>query len=171
VQKLIKHDITVYASHTNLDIASGGVNDILAHKLNVLDVQPLGQTASENLFKLVIHVPKSHTRKVREALGTEGAGFIGDYSHCTFQTEGVGTFKQLDGTNPFIGEKGKMAFVEEDKLETIIKEADISSILKTLNEVHPYEEVAYDLYPVKQTGQTFSFGRIGKLAEAATLGD
>src|SRR5699024_11515605 len=80
-----------------------------------------------------------------EALGTAGAGFIGDYSHCTFQTEGVGTFKPLDGTNPFIGEKGKMAFVEEDKLETIIKEADISSILKTLNEVHPYEEVAYDL--------------------------
>lgn len=171
VQKLIKHDITVYASHTNLDIASGGVNDILAHKLNVLDVQPLVQTASENLFKLVIHVPKSHTRKVREALGTAGAGFIGDYSHCTFQTEGVGTFKPLDGTNPFIGEKGKMAFVEEDKLETIIKEADISSILKTLNEAHPYEEVAYDLYPVKQTGQTFGLGRIGKLAEAATLGD
>src|SRR5699024_12476525 len=79
VQKLIKHDITVYASHTNLDIASGGVNDILAHKLNVLDVQPLAQTASENLFKLVAHVPKSHTRKVREALRTEGAGFIGDY--------------------------------------------------------------------------------------------
>src|SRR5699024_593905 len=75
------------------------------------------------------------------------------------------------GTNPFIGEKGKMAFVEEDKLETIIKEADISSILKTLNEAHPYEEVAYDLYPVKQTGQTFGLGRIGKLAEAATLGD
>src|SRR5699024_3836495 len=113
----------------------------------------------------------SHTEKVREALGTAGAGFIGNYSHCTFQTEGVGTFKPLDGTDPFIGQKGKMAFVEEDKLETIIKEANISSILKILNEVHPYEEVAYDLYPVKQTGQTFGLGRIGTLGEETTLGN
>src|SRR5699024_8180263 len=119
---------TVYASHTNLDIASGGVNDILAHKLNVLDVQPLVQTASENLFKLVIHVPKSHTRKVREALGTAGAGIIGDYSHCTFQSNGVGTLIPLDITKLFFGEKCKMAFVEEDKLENIMKETSISLI-------------------------------------------
>src|SRR5699024_4716211 len=75
VEKIIKQDMSVYSSHTNRDNASGGVNDILAHRINVLDVQPLVQKAAENLYKLVIHVTRSHTRKVREALGTAGAGF------------------------------------------------------------------------------------------------
>lgn len=171
IQKLIKHEITVYAAHTNLDIANGGVNDILTQRLCLNDTKPLVETGAETLLKLIVHVPKSHTNEVREALGTAGAGFIGNYSHCTFQTTGTGTFKPLEGTNPYIGEKESLTFVEEDQLETIIKETDVTATIKSLKEAHPYEEVAYDLYPVKQTAEAYGLGRIGILNKAVTLGD
>nr|WP_318036183.1 Nif3-like dinuclear metal center hexameric protein [Halobacillus amylolyticus] len=106
IKKLIQYDIAVYAAHTNLDVASGGVNDVMAELLQMKDVKPLIETEKEVLVKLVVFVPEDYADDLRNALGEAGAGHIGAYSHCTFQSAGQGTFKPLDGTSPFIGSQG-----------------------------------------------------------------
>ena len=169
IKKLIENGITVYAAHTNLDIAHGGVNDLLSDALGVEQKDHLVKTYEETLYKLVVYVPKSHAEDVRIALGDNGFGHIGDYSHCSFNTEGTGTFMPLEGTNPFIGEKAKIAYVEEEKIETVVKETDVQKAISVVKEHHPYEEVAYDLYQLAQKGMSYGLGVVGRLKEKMTL--
>src|SRR5690625_2017901 len=169
VQKLLQHDITVYSAHTNLDIANGGINDMLCDMLNVCETKPLIERMHESLYKLIVFVPQSHAEKVRDALSEGGAGHIGNYSHCTFQAEGQGTFKPLEGTDPFIGTKGNLEFVDEIKIESIVPEQNLSSTIHAKIKAHPYEEVAYDIYPLENKGTTYGLGRVGKLAEKVNL--
>lgn len=171
IKKLMDHEITVYAAHTNLDIAKGGVNDLLCDALNIPLRKPLVDIKSEKLLKLAVFVPHSHADRVRDALGKAGAGFIGNYSHCTFQTEGQGTFMPMEGTDPFIGSTNKLEFVDEYKIETIIEEKDKHQIVTAMQKAHPYEEVAYDLYPLQNSGQRYGLGRIGSLQERLSLKD
>src|SRR5690625_385675 len=169
LQKLLKHNITVYSSHTNLDMASGGVNDVLANLLQLNNLQPLADLKYESLYKIVVYVPKSHAEDVREALSRGGAGHIGNYSHCTFQTAGEGTFKPLEGTDPFIGEKGKIEYVSEYKIESIVPQNHLSKAISEMIAAHPYEEVAYDIIPLENKGESVGLGRIGTLKEKQTL--
>src|SRR5699024_1385996 len=169
VQKLIKHDITVYAIHTNLDIAENGVNDMLADKLRLNDVKPFIPFSNEKLYKLIVFVPVDYVDDLRNAMSEAGAGHIGNYSHCTYQSPGKGTFKPLEGTNPFIGEKGTLEYVDEYKLETIVPESVLSKVLQAMEQSHPYEEVAYDLYELAQKGKQYGLGPIGTLDEKKTL--
>ena len=163
VASLLKANIVVYAAHTNLDIATGGVNDILAAKLNLQDAQPLAVSYTEKMCKLVVFVPRSHMEVVRRAISEAGAGHVGNYSHCTFSSNGTGSFLPLDGAQPFIGENGVMEYVEEARLETIMPEKISRRVLKAMLNVHPYEEVAYDLYPLLNSGHSLGLGRVGKL--------
>lgn len=169
IKKLIEHNITVYAAHTNLDIAHGGVNDLLSDALQLTNKTHLVTTYKEKLFKLMVYVPKTHADSLRQALGDEGFGYIGQYSHCSFNTEGTGTFMPREGSDPFIGSEDKVAFVEELKIETLIQEKDIQRALQTVHKHHPYEEVAYDLYPLSQHGEQFGIGAIGSLENSTTL--
>src|SRR5690625_1433380 len=169
IQKLIKHDITVYAAHTNLDIAHGGVNDLLSDALQLQNKSHLIKTSATSLYKLVVYVPDTHVEKVRQALGDNGYGHIGDYSHCSFNTDGTGTFKPLEGTDPFIGEQDSIAYVNETKIETVVKEADLQKALQVVKAHHPYEEVAYDIYKLVQEDETFGLGVVGMLLENMTL--
>lgn len=169
VRKLIKHDITVYASHTNLDIAEGGVNDLLAEKIGIENVQPMVVTHEEPLYKLAVFTPVDHVNEVVDALSEAGAGHIGNYSHCTFQAPGTGTFKPLEGANPYIGTQHKIERVEELKIETIVPETLLKKVVEAMLKAHPYEEVAYDIYPLKNEGKKFGLGRIGTLKEAVNL--
>ncbi|MBO8156063.1 MAG: Nif3-like dinuclear metal center hexameric protein [Bacillaceae bacterium] len=169
IEKLIKHNIAVYAAHTNLDIAEGGVNDLLMDELGIKEREILIEIDSEELVKLVVFVPETHQDEVREALGESGAGHIGMYSHCTFQTKGQGTFKPLEGTNPFIGKQGELEKVSEVRMETIVPVTRLGKVLKAMEESHPYEEVAYDLYPLKNKGKTYGLGRLGRLENPMTL--
>src|SRR5690625_2248621 len=169
IKKLLENDITVYASHTNLDIAEGGVNDLLCEALEITSTHTLLPVHEEKLFKLMVFVPQTHVEQVREALGDSGAGFIGNYSHCTFQTAGQGTFMPLEGTNPYIGEKGKLELVDELKIETVVKEKDIPTVVAAMKQAHPYEEVAYDLFPLSHVGQTFGLGRIVTLEKTVNV--
>lgn len=171
IKKLIQHDITVYAAHTNLDIAHGGVNDMLSDALELSNKNHLVTTHKESLYKLVVYVPETHAESVRIALGDNGLGHIGHYSHCSFNTNGTGTFKPLEGTDPFIGEKDKIAEVAEVKIETVIKEQDIQQALHIVEKNHPYEEVAYDLYHLAQDGETYGIGIVGQLDTPASLLD
>ncbi|MBP2626342.1 MAG: NGG1p interacting factor 3 protein [Firmicutes bacterium] len=160
---LLKANIAVYAAHTNLDIATGGVNDILVSKLNLQDAEPLTVSYSEKLYKLVVFVPSTHMEAVRRAISEAGAGHVGNYSHCTFSSNGTGSFLPLDGAQPFIGSNGVVEYVQEARLETIVPEKICRRVLKAMLKVHPYEEVAYDLYQLANSGHSLGLGRVGKL--------
>lgn len=169
--KLVKRDIAVFAAHTNLDTADGGVNDVLAALLSLDRVEPLTSTHQEPMVKLVVFVPRSHAEAVRMAIGEAGAGFIGKYSHCSFEVAGTGNFLPGESARPFIGKAGTMETVEEIRLETILPDKITRRVLKAMRAAHPYEEVAYDLYPLRNAGKSTGLGRIGALREALTLDD
>ena len=169
IAKCIKHDIAVYSAHTNLDIVGGGMNDWLAEALELEQTEVFIPMETEKLFKIAVYVPKTHANAVREALGDAGAGYIGNYSHCTFNIEGKGTFKPDSGAQPYIGEVGKLEVVDEIKIETIVAEAKLGVVIASMLKAHPYEEVAYDIYPLKNEGNAFGLGRIGTLSKKMTL--
>ncbi|WP_058307426.1 Nif3-like dinuclear metal center hexameric protein [Gracilibacillus massiliensis] len=169
IQKLIKHNISVYAAHTNLDVVKAGVNDLLAEKLEIENCKVLLPTVEDNLYKFIVYVPSTHIEKLTSAIGEAGAGHIGDYSHCSFRSQGEGAFKPLEGTNPFIGKQGEIEKVEEFKLETIIKKSQLSNVLQAAKKAHPYEEMAYDLVPLENKGNVQGLGRIGKLKQPVSL--
>ncbi|SEP89253.1 Nif3-like dinuclear metal center hexameric protein [Piscibacillus halophilus] len=169
IQKLIQHNISVYAAHTNLDIASSGVNDMLMNQLGIENTDILVETGEERLYKLVVFVPESHENQFRDALSEAGAGHIGNYSHCTFNTPGTGTFKPLDGTNPYIGSQGEIEKVLEVRMETVVPESILNNVIQVAKEAHPYEEMAYDVYPVKLSGTKRGLGRIGALSQTQSL--
>jgi len=158
---LLRAGIIVYAAHTNLDNAGGGVNDALAARLGLREVEVLRTTHREKYFKLVVFVPVTHTEAVRSALGKAGAGWIGNYSECTFQVPGTGTFRPLEGASPFIGKMGELEYVEEIRLETILPAGLAGPAVKAMLAAHPYEEVAYDLYPLANEGPARGTGRVG----------
>lgn len=168
---LIKHDIIVYSIHTNLDSAENGINEVLANKFKLLNTQILSKSYTEKLYKVAVYVPETHSDVVRKAMTDNGGGFIGNYSHCTFNTEGTGTFMPREGTNPFIGDINKMEYVKEAKIETIVGEERLGDLIKSMCEVHPYEEVAYDIYNVSNEGKQYGYGRIGELESEKTLYD
>ncbi|MGM8213726.1 Nif3-like dinuclear metal center hexameric protein [Virgibacillus sp. W0430] len=163
IHKCILNNISVYAAHTNLDIADNGVNDILCEQLDVQVIDHLIHLQNEQLVKLVVYIPTTHVDQLRNALGSQGAGHIGNYSHCTFQTEGNGTFKPLKGSTPYIGTENELETVSETKVETIVKKSDLSNVLLKMKEAHPYEEPAYDLYAMENKGKSIGLGRIGNL--------
>lgn len=165
IEKLLKHDISVYAAHTNLDVAKGGVNDLLAEALGLEKTEVLVPTYDTKLKKLVVFVPSSHEEEIRQVLGKAGAGSIGNYSHCTFTAEGTGRFMPGEQTNPFIGQTGKLEAVDEVRIETIVPEAILKKAVTAMLKAHPYEEVAYDVYPLDNKGETLGLGRIGTINE------
>lgn len=162
--KAIENKIAIYAIHTNLDNQLNGVNYEIAKRLNLKDLSIL-LPKSEKLTKLSVFIPETHAEIVTTKLFEAGAGHIGNYSNCSFQSKGIGSFKPSDQSNPFIGEKNKTALVEEVKLEIIVKNHQLQQVIRTLKDVHPYEEVAYDIIPIKNTDQTEGSGMIGYLNE------
>ena len=168
-EKLIKHDVAVYAAHTNLDVADGGVNDLLADALQLENQQILEQTYSENLMKLAVFVPDSHADRLRLELSKIGAGAIGDYDSCSFSTDGKGRFRPLEGADPFIGEIGEIEVTDEEKIEVVFPPSIKNKVLKAMLNVHPYEEPAYDLYTLAVETDQMGLGRVGTLNEPMTL--
>ncbi len=170
IEKLLKHDIAVYAAHTNLDVANGGVNDLLATALGLKNPEVLVPTYVTKLKKIVVFVPSSHAEEIRKVLGITGAGFVGNYSHCSFSSEGTGRFLPGENTNPHIGHQGRLESVDEVRIETIVPEQLLKRVVTAMVKAHPYEEVAYDVYPVENKGEVLGLGRIGTIDEM-TLGE
>ncbi|MFD2925993.1 Nif3-like dinuclear metal center hexameric protein [Halobacillus naozhouensis] len=171
ISKLLQHDITVYAAHTDLDVAAGGVNDVMADLLELEDLVPMIETGQDDLVKLAVFVPEDYADTLRNAISEAGAGHLGAYSHCTFQSKGQGTFIPLEGTDPFIGKQGELERVDEYRLETIFPKSRLSAVLDAMNHAHPYEEAAYDLYPVLNNGEKRGVGRVGTLSKELTLSE
>ena len=168
-EKLIKNDIAVYAAHTNLDVAPGGVNDLLADALQLQYTKILDETYKENLMKLAVFVSENEADELREALAKAGAGQLGDYSNCSFSTEGKGRFKPLADADPFIGTPGEQEIVAEEKIEVVFPASKKARVLKAMFNAHPYEEPAYDLFHLDVVAEKQGLGRIGSLKEPMTL--
>ncbi len=164
VIKAIKNDISIFAIHTNLDNVSQGVNGALAKKIGLKNTRVLSAKTGE-LNKLVVFCPQTHAEEVRNSMLEAGAGHIGNYSHCSFNAVGKGSFKAGEGANPFVGEIEKIHFENEVRIETILPKRMISRVMDAMLAVHPYEEVAYDIYPLANTSENIGSGMIGNLDE------
>lgn len=169
IEKCIKNDIAVYAAHTNLDVAPGGVNDLLADQLDLQDVQVMEPTLSDPLYKLAVFCPEDHAEDLRAVLAQAGAGAIGDYVGCSFSSTGTGRFTPAEGADPFIGQVGKGEAVSEERIEVILPGPMRAKVLKAMLAGHPYEEPAYDFFVLDQRTEEYGLGRIGKLEKVMSL--
>lgn len=168
VMAAIKHDVAIYAIHTNLDnVYRQGVNQKIAEMLGLVNTKILAPK-KQVLMKLTSFVPQSHTQEVLNALYAAGAGMIGEYAHCSFRTEGVGTFQPIGEANPFIGTLNKYEELQEDRIEVIFPSYLEPKVLLALKQAHPYEEVAYYLHLLENTHQEVGAGIVGDLKEGMT---
>ncbi len=158
--KAIQNNIALYAAHTNLDNTVNGVNAILCQKLGIQNLAILSPIQG-NLIKLVVFVPESYAEKVRTAMFAAGAGYIGKYDSCSFNVSGNGTFRALEGANPFVGKSGEIHKEAEIRIETILPAWLESGILSAVKQVHPYEEIAWDSYPLNNSMANAGSGMTG----------
>ena len=165
VIRAIRGNIAIFALHTNLDNHFEGVNNFLCSKLGILNPEIL-KPIPGILRKLVTFCPSSHAGQVREAILNAGAGQIGNYDSCSFNSDGEGTFRALEGANPFVGEMGKIHTETEIRIETIFPAYLENAVISALKKTHPYEEVAYDIYPLTNLHERIGAGMIGSLPKA-----
>ena len=167
--RAIQEEIAIYSIHTNLDNVRLGVNHMLAEKLELENCKIL-KPQKGLLKKLVTFCPDIHLSDgsyvpdvVRQALFNAGAGYIGNYDSCSFNIHGEGTFRGLEGTDPFIGTKGELTSQNEIRVEIIFPAYHQRRVLEALLKTHPYEEVAYDIYPLDNVFEGAGAGMIGDL--------
>lgn len=146
----IRRGIAVAACHTNFDRCALEVPQVISKGLGLVPRGRLIDKPQGSLVKLSVFVPDTHVNSVREALFQAGAGHIGNYDYCSFGAEGLGTFRGSSSTQPFLGTPGQLESAQETRLETVIPRGMEKAVLRALLAAHPYEEVAYDLYPVEQ---------------------
>ncbi len=151
IEILIKNKICVYAMHTNFDSSGYSMSRYILHKLDTKEISPL-IPGKRNLYKLSVFIPKGYVKTVRNALFKYGNPKIGNYENCSFESKGKGSFKPLDDSNPFIGGAGKTSFVDESKVELLVEERFIGQAVEEMKKVHPYEEAAFDIYPLYDFG-------------------
>lgn len=163
ILKAIKENIAIYAAHTNLDSVPHVVNSYICKELGLINMQVL-KPMENALYKLVTFVPDENIADVREAIFNAGAGTIGNYDSCSFSLNGIGSFRGGENTNQYVGEKGKLHFENEIRLESIVLKHLVKKVLKALFVAHPYEEVAYDLYPLENEYGHAGMGIIGSVA-------
>ncbi|MGZ5191224.1 MAG: Nif3-like dinuclear metal center hexameric protein [Flavisolibacter sp.] len=158
----IKHDICIYSAHTNLDNILLGVNGMIAQKLELINTSIL-QPKYKMLRRLITFAPVDKVEQVRKAVFDAGAGHIGKYSECSFNSEGVGTFKAEEGADPYVGEIGKRQDEKETKIEIVYPFYLETQVVKALVNNHPYEEVAYDIFTMENVHFGIGSGLIGEL--------
>lgn len=165
VIKAIQNNIAIYASHTNLDsMLLSGVNTKIAEKLELQNIRILSPIENQ-LSKIMVYAPNNFKEKIQNALFSAGAGEIGNYDSCSFNLEGKGTFRAGENTQPFVGNQGELHIEEEVKIEVIVPNYLINNIIKKILLIHPYEEPAYDIVPLKNTWKNVGMGIIGELAD------
>lgn len=166
--RLARENISVYAAHTNLDAARGGVSFALAHALELEDPTLL-EPQTNQLVKLLTFVPDEALAQVHEALAAAGAGRIGDYEACAFTSDGTGHFRPTEGTNPHTGEAGRLERVREVKLEMEVERARLAGAIEAMKAAHPYEEVAFDVVSLEKPSTRTGMGVVGRLRSPMVL--
>jgi dinuclear metal center YbgI/SA1388 family protein len=164
----IKHEIAIYAIHTNLDNFNGGVNLEIGTRLGLQHLKVL-QPKSRALHKLVVFCPSEAAATVSQAMFDAGAGHIGNYDQCSFETNGVGFFRPLDGAHPVLGKIGRREKVNETRIEMLCSKHIVSRVISAMQYAHPYEEVAYDCYQLENLNSYEGAGMIGELTKPTPL--
>jgi len=168
---LLVSDIGLLAVHTNADRHPEGVSGALADAIGLEDQVILAPDEEVTWFKLVTFVPDRYLEVVRAGLGAAGAGVIGNYEECSFAIAGTGSYRPTSGARPLIGEVGQLEHVNEQRLEMLVPEADVETVLAALNAHHPYDEVAFDLYQTFGQGGTLGSGVLGVLPEPREIAE
>lgn len=169
VHEAIRRGIAIYSPHTALDAAEGGVNDVLAGRCGLTDVGPFEYVSvGRREYKVVTFVPFAQLEEVAAAMFAAGAGRIGDYEQCSYRLRGEGTFFGTESTNPQVGRKGRLERVAETRIEMIAPERCLPEVIAALRHAHPYEEPAFDIYPLTPE-PTGGIGRVGTLPKGTTL--
>ena len=176
IKTAINGGLAVFSAHTNLDSAKGGVNDVLASKiglkrLTVLQEKNESGPWGPEMFKLAIYVPVGHEDQFMEAFFQTGSGKIGEYSCCSFRSRGKGTFLPGESSTPFIGAPGEISQVDEIRMETLVEKKDLPALVAHLKKAHPYETMAYDIYPLALCKTGHGLGRLGELEKESRLDD
>lgn len=168
VFKAIRAGLDIVSYHTSFDLADYSLNDFLPQKLDANVIGTLKKEGGDPLFKFVVFVPADYAEKIVSVMDRCGGGHIGNYSGCTFRTEGTGTFRPMDGTTPFIGKKGQFEQVNECRVETIIPSSKLQRLVDEVKQAHPYEEVAHDIYRLEMD-KSWGIGRVCSYDENYTL--
>lgn len=169
VARLLRSKINLYSAHTNLDFTRGGTSFALAEKLGLTNVDFLLKDFKLKR-KVVTFVPPDHVDQVANAMTNAGAGRIGNYESCSFRTRGTGTFKGDERSSPTAGVRGNLEHQEEVRLEMIADQPIVSTVVRAMINAHPYEEVAYDVYPLENVSQDYGMGVIGELPNPLSTG-
>jgi len=170
IHAAIRGGLAIISIHTSYDIAAGGLNDLLAERLGVKGCTPLQVTSRQELVKLVVFVPQEQFEQVRAAMLPHGEN-LGAYRDCSFAAAGEGTFTPMEGATPFIGAVGAPDRVPEQRLELLVSRPGLPRAVKALLAAHPYEEPAFDIYPLLNDAEKMGLGRIGQLSRPARLAD
>ena len=169
VHRMIRAGLAHFVAHTNADVADPGVSDALAERLGLTALRPLVPMPAEAGDKLVVFVPTDDAQRIIDALSNAGAGHIGDYERCAWTTIGVGTFRPGPAATPAIGQAGHVEMVAETRVEMVVPPRLREGVIRALREVHPYEEPAFDLYPLVAVNSRRGSGRIGELTAQMRL--
>lgn len=162
VMKCIKNNLSVYAIHTNLDAQLHGVNNRIGKVLELRDLKILIPN-EHTLYKLIFYVPTQNAEVVKNALYTMGVGEMGNYSECSFNSQGIGTFKPMQNAKPYVGENNKQHHEPEVKVELLVRQHQLSQAIVVMKQAHPYEEVAYDIVQLQNQDFSTGMGQIGYL--------
>jgi len=169
----VSSSLAIYSAHTNLDSAPDGLNDAFSRMIGMDPIGPLVPTADSETVKLVFFVPEEYRHKVMKALFSGGAGTIGKYSCCSFSSAGRGTYMPSGDAEPFEGSSRKMSCVEEVRVEAVVKRSKLDHVLNVVREVHPYETMEYNIYPLLRTADADAtgagLGRVGVFDPPMTL--
>ncbi len=168
--ELARAGIAVYSAHTAFDNAPGGINDMIAARLQLTGALPLRKRSVQQ-YKIVVFTPEGDLAKVSDAMFAAGAGKIGQYNECSFRLAGTGTFFGTPTTNPTVGQRGRREEVSEWRLEVICPPQRLDAVLAAMRKTHSYEEPAFDIYPLRPAATSAGEGRVGKLPEPVRLGD
>jgi dinuclear metal center YbgI/SA1388 family protein len=169
IRMAAQQKMAIFSAHTNLDMVTHGVNDVLAEAIGLKNFKVLAKPVEDENIKLVLYVPVSHEKKILNAIFQTQAGNIGDYSACTFRNQGVGTFRPGSTATPFIGKIGEVNSAEEIRIETVVQKDNLSDVIEFVRSHHPYETMAYDVYPLLTDSTSNGIGRIGELDEETDL--
>ncbi len=169
IQMAIKHQMAIFSAHTNLDSTTDGLNDVLANRIGLRNLRVLGKSKETAICKLVIYVPSEYEQVVLKAIFETSAGEMGPYTCCTFRNNGKGTFRPGPSAKPFAGQIDETSAVDEIRIETVVQNKDLNDVIEHIKKKHPYETMAYDLYPLLPFESQQGLGRIGELDESIDL--
>ena len=168
VYQYIRHGVSVISAHTNLDMAKGGLNDLLAKRLGLSNITGIGLVSKRPYKKITVFVPEAFADAVMNAMANAGAGEAGGYSRCFFAAGGKGFYQPEEGSHPFWGEVGRLHTEPEVRLEAICHPAKADAAIKAMLQIHPYERPAYDLTDDFALTDSVYEGRAGMLAASLT---